>query len=170
MFHNLDNFLKGFVISTNFTLMDSSMKYHTTSLSRAQNPDFGKVPGAQPFIQVNKDVAYEDRLLSQPAFLFNASLGYDYKKFSARVSCNYQDGVLVTAQQRADAADKEITLPFMKFDAQLKYTFNKHVSLYATWSNINLEVDRKVRYITSYPMKTEYYGTTAYIGLKYNIF
>ena len=170
MFHNLDNFLKGFVISTNFTLMDSKMKYHTTSLSRAENPDFGKVPGAKPFIQVNNDVAYEDRLLSQPAFLFNASLGYDYKKFSARVSCNYQDGVLVTAQQRSDAADKEITLPFMKWDAQLKYTFNKHLSLYATWSNINLEVDRKVRYITNYPMKTEYYGTTAYIGIKYNIF
>ena len=170
LFHNLDNFLKGFVVTANFTLMDSKMKYHTTTLSRAANPDYGSDPDAAPFIQVNNDTYYEDRLLNQPTYLFNASVGYDYKKFSVRVSCNYQDGVLVTAQQRADAADKEITMPFVKFDAQLKYTVNKHLSLYASWSNINCAVDRKVRYITNYPIRTEYYGTCAYLGVKYNIF
>ena len=146
------------------------MKYHTTALSRATNPDYGKVPGASPFVQVNTDTYYEDRLIDQPTYLFNASLGYDYKRFSVRLSCNYQDGVLVTAQQRSDAADKEITKPFMKLDAQLKYTINRHVSLYASWSNINCAVDRRVRYITGYPVRTEYYGTCAYIGVKYNIF
>ena len=170
LFHHLDNFLKGFVLTANFTIMDSRMKYHTTALSRATNPDYGKVPGASPFVQVNTDTYYEDRLIDQPTYLFNASLGYDYKRFSVRLSCNYQDGVLVTAQQRSDAADKEITKPFMKLDAQLKYTINRHVSLYASWSNINCAVDRRVRYITGYPVRTEYYGTCAYIGVKYNIF
>ena len=169
-FHQMDNFLKGFVLTANFTIMDSRMKYHTTALSRATNPDYGKVPGASPFVQVNTDTYYEDRLIDQPTYLFNASLGYDYKRFSVRLSCNYQDGVLVTAQQRSDAADKEITKPFMKLDAQLKYTINRHVSLYASWSNINCAVDRRVRYITGYPVRTEYYGTCAYIGVKYNIF
>ncbi len=169
-FQQLDNFLKGLVLSANFSIMDSRMEYHTTNMSRTANPDFGTVPGANPFIQVNEDVAYTDRLVSQPSYLFNLSIGYDYKKFSCRFSCNYQDGVLITAQQRSDAADKEITLPFMKWDAQLKYTVNKHLSLYATWSNMNFAVDRRVRYITNLPVRTEYYGTTAYIGIKYDIF
>ncbi len=170
LLHNLDNFLKGFVITANFTLMDSNMKYHTTTLSRAANPDYGTVPGEAPFVQVNNDTYYEDRLIDQPTYLFNTSIGYDYKKFSVRVSCNYQDGVLVTPQQRSDAADKEITKPFIKLDSQFKYTINKHLAVYASWSNMNFAVDRKARYITDYPVRTEYYGTCAYIGLKYNIF
>lgn len=166
----LSSFLRGFVLSANFTIMDSEMAYHTTYITRVANPEFGLVPGAAPFLQANRDVAYVDRLLSQPTYLFNLSLGYDYKRFSCRVSCNYQDGVLVTAQQRADAADKEITEPFIKVDAQARYAINRNLSLYLSCSNINLAVDSKTRYVTGYPMNTEYYGLSAYFGIRYDIF
>jgi len=166
----LSSFLRGVVLSANFTIMDSEMAYNTTYIARVSNPDFGIVPGAAPFLQTNRDVSYVDRLLSQPTYLFNLSLGYDYKRFSCRVSCNYQDGVLVTAQQRADAADKEITTPFIKWDAQARYAINRHLSLYLSWSNINHAVDGKTRYVTGYPMRTEYYGSNAYFGIKYDIF
>lgn len=168
-FRSLDNFLKGLVLGANMTLMDSKMEYHTTNMKRAANPDFGVIPGAAPFIQVNEDISYTDRLISQPSLLVNASVGYDYKRFSARVSCSYQDGVLLTAQQRSDAADKEITEPFLKIDAQFKYTINKLFSIYATWSNINFAIDRSSRYVTGYPKTSEYYGTTAYLGIKFNL-
>lgn len=166
----LSSLLRGFVLSANFTVMDSEMAYNTTYITRVQNPEFGLVPGAAPFLQANRDVAYVDRLLSQPAYLFNLSLGYDYKRFSCRLSCNYQDGVLVTAQQRADAADKEITDPFIKWDAQARYAISRDLALYLSWSNINHAMDGKTRYVTGYPMRKEYYGSSAYIGIKYDIF
>lgn len=165
----LSSFLRGFVLSANFTVMDSEMAYNATYITRVANPEFGLVPGAAPFLQTNRDVAYVDRLLSQPTYLFNLSLGYDYKRFSSRISCNYQDGVLVTAQQRADAADKEITDPFIKWDAQARYAIKRHLSLYLSWSNINHAMDGKTRYVTGYPMRTEYYGSSAYLGIRYDI-
>lgn len=164
-FHMLDNFLKGFVLSANLTWMDSSMDYQTTNIKRVKDPT-----GESLFINVNEDVAYTDRLLNQPSWLANASVGYEYKRFSARVSANFQDGVLVTGQQRKDAADKEITEPFVKIDAQFKYTLNKNISFYVNWANITCSMDKKVRYITGLPVKTEYYGTTAYVGIRYSIF
>ena len=164
-FHTFDNFLKGFVLTANLTWMNSSMDYQTTNIKRAKDPT-----GESLFINVNEDVAYNDRLINQPTWLANMSLGYDYKKFSARISGNFQDGVLVTPQQRKDAADKEITSPFFKLDAQFKYNVSKKLSLYASWSNITRSMDKKVRYITDYPIKTEYYGSTAYLGIKYDLF
>ncbi len=168
-FHKLDNFLKGLVLSANFTWMSSSMDYHVTNLVRGKNPNYTPGSGEEMFIILNEDVTYTDRLLDQPSWLANVSVGYDYKKFSARVSLNYQDGVLETAQQRSDAADKVITTPFVKLDSQFRYTINKWVSVYATWSNMNFAVDKRVRFVTGYPQKTEYYGTTAYIGVKLNL-
>lgn len=159
--HHLSNFLKGFVVSANFTLMDSGMDYHTSNLTRERIN--GKLT------TIYQDQPYHDRLIDQPSYLFNMSLGYDYKKFSGRVSCNYQDGVLITAQQRSDAADKEITEPFMKLDAQFKYKLNKRLALYMNFSNFNFALDSKVRYVTGFPENVEYYGATAYLGVKWDI-
>ena len=168
-FHNFNNFLKGLVLSANFTWMNSSMEYRTTNISRVPNPDYKPGTGELPFYTVNEDITYTDRLIDQPSWLANISVGYDYKKFSARISLNYQDGVLVTAQQRTDAADKVISSPYIKLDAQFKYTINKWISLYANWSNINFAIDKKIRFVSQYPEKSEYYGTTAYLGVKFNL-
>lgn len=169
-FRKLQNFMKGVVISANLTLMDSKMDYFETLKSRIKNPDYVSGGSEKPFLPTNSEVIYTDGLLNQPSLLFNVSLGYDYKKFSGRVSCNYQDGVLVSEQHRQDAADVESTRPFVKWDMQLKYSLTKNFSLYATLSNFTQSSDRKRRDITNYPSKVEYYGSTAYIGFKYDIF
>ena len=168
-FHQMDNFLKGLVLSANFTWMTSRMEYRTTNISRITNPDYTPGSDQDRFLTVNQDVTYTDRLLNQPSWLANVSVGYDYRKFSVRVSMNYQDGVLITAQQRVDGADKVVTAPYVKLDSQFKYTINKWVSLYASWSNMNFSIDKRVRYVTDYPELSEYYGTTAYIGVKFNL-
>ena len=62
-----------------------------------------------------------------------------------------------------------MTAPYVKLDSQFKYTINKWVSLYASWSNMNFSIDKRVRYVTDYPELSEYYGTTAYIGVKFNL-
>ena len=159
--HHLNNFLKGFVLNANFTLMDSGMDYRASNITRK------RVDGK--LVSLYKDVEYNDRLINQPSYLFNVSLGYDYKKFSGRVSCNYQDGVLKTAQQRPDGADKVETAPFMKWDAQFKYSLNKRLAFYLNFSNFNFAMDETRRTVTGYPQEIEFYGSTIYLGIKYDI-
>ncbi|ADY53942.1 TonB-dependent receptor [Pseudopedobacter saltans DSM 12145] len=169
-FRKLDNFLRGVVLSTNLSFMDSKMDYFETLKGRIANPDYVQGGTEKPFLPVNSEVTYTDKLLNQPSLLFNVSLGYDYKKFSGRVSCNYQDGVLISEQHRPDAADVESTRAFTKWDAQLKYTLSKKLSLYGTLSNFTMSSDRKRRNVTDYPTSTEFYGSAAYLGFRYDIF
>ena len=112
-FRKLNNFLKGIVFSANLTLMDSKMNYFETLKSREKNPNYVAGGTEKPFNPINSEIVYNDRLLNQPSLLFNVSLGYDYKRFSGRISCNYQDGVLISEQHRQDAADTESTRSFL---------------------------------------------------------
>ena len=119
---------------------------------------------------MNKDTVYYDRLLKQPSFLANFSLGYDYKGFSGRLSYTYQGNILVSEQHRSDGADVESTKAFAKWDLQLKQRINKQFQVYASAANIFNWSDSKKRNVTGYPSSVELYGSSFNIGLKYDIF
>lgn len=160
----------GIVLSGNFTVMDSKTKYNETLVTRMANPDYGIDGDMRRFIVVNVDTAYTDRLLRQPRILGNLSLGYDYKGFSGRISYNYQDNILIKEQHRTDGADKESTLPFSKWDLQLKQRVTPKLDILFSMSNISNSPDVSVRDVTGFISSMEYYGLTAYIGFKYKIF
>jgi TonB-dependent receptor len=164
---NLDGFWKGIVISANMSFMKSQTKYNETLITRIANPDYGKPGNTEGrFIKINNDTTYTDRLLNQPSVLANVSLGYDYRKFSARLSYSYQDDILITEQHRADGADKETTLGFSKWDLQLNQKISKRVRVFANVSNIFNAPDISVRTITGYVKTIEYYGFTTNLGIK----
>jgi len=166
------NFLpvKGFVFTANFTIMKSETDYSETLIERTLNPDYPANPYAPRRILVNHDTAYADRLLSQPNYLANVALGYDNIKWgtSVRLSFNFQDDILTREQRRPDAADKEATLEFHRWDFQLNQRLTKKLSLNVNVSNIFNQPDHSVRLITGYIKELEYYGYLAQIGLKYN--
>lgn len=167
---SLGGFWKGIVVSANLSFMKSETSYNETQILRIVNPNYGK-PGNTDgrFIKINKDTTYTDRLLMQPSMLANISLGYDYKNFSARISYSYQDDVLITPQKRADAADKESTPPYSKWDLQLNQKISNNFSIYANMTNIFNTPDLSVRTITGYIKSIEYYGFTANVGVKFTI-
>ena len=166
----LPGLLKGIVLGANITLMDSKMGYFETTKSRVKNPNYVVGSGDKPFLPVNRDTVYYDRLLKQPSFLANFSLGYDYKGFSGRLSYTHQGNILVAEQHRADGADVESTRAFSKWDLQLKQRINKQLYVYASASNIFNWSDSKERNVTRYPSSVEVYGSSFYIGVKYDIF
>jgi len=166
----LPGLLKGVVLGANFTVMDSEMGYFETNKSRVRNPNYVVGNGTKPFLPVNKDTVYYDRLLKQPSFLANFSLGYDYKGFSGRLSYTYQGNILVSEQHRSDGADVESTKAFAKWDLQLKQRINKQFQVYASAANIFNWSDSKKRNVTGYPSNVELYGSSFNIGLKYDIF
>ncbi len=164
--------VKGFVLNLNLTLMRSETRYAETLLERVANPDFGVVPGAPRAIFVNKDTAYADRLIKQPRYLANVGLGYDNLKigFSARLSFNYQDDILIREQRRPDGADREATLAFYRWDFQFRQRITKRLSLTGNVANIFNHPDRSVRLITGYTRNLEYYGAMFNLGLRYRFF
>ena len=167
--HWLPGLLKGVVLGANLSFMDSKMGYFETTKSRVKNPDYVAGDGSKPFLPVNRDTVYYDRLLKQPSFLANVSLGYDYKGFSGRLSYSYQGNILIAEQHRADAADVEETKAFSKWDLQLNQRISRNFRVYASASNIFNWSDSKKRKVTGYPSNVEIYGTTVYVGLKYDI-
>ena len=162
--------VKGFVVNTNFSIMESRTKYSETLIERALNPDYGKIPGVPRVILINRDTAYADRLLSQPNYLANISIGYDNKKWgtSVRLSFNFQDDILTREQRRPDGADREGTLEFHRWDFQLNQRIIKRLTFNASVSNIFNRPDHSVRLITGYITELEYYGYMAQLGLKYS--
>ncbi len=166
----LPGILKGIVLGGNLTLMDSKMGYNETLIERKANPNFGIDGDKNRFIRVNTDTIYYDRLLKQPSLLTNVSLGYDYRGFSGRISYNYQDNILIKEQHRKDGADKETTMSFSRWDIQLKQKITKKISVYLSGSNIFNSPDKKKRDITGYPANIEYYGSSYYVGIRYNMY
>ena len=71
----LPGLLKGVVIGANITLMDSKMGYFETTKSRVKKPNYVVGDGSKPFLPINKDTVYYDRLLKQPSFFANFMLG-----------------------------------------------------------------------------------------------
>jgi TonB-dependent receptor len=167
---NLDGFWKGIVLSANMSFMKSQTKYNETLITRVANPNYGEPGNAEGrFIKINNDTTYTDRLLKQPSVLANVSIGYDYKRFSARLSYSYQDDILITEQHRTDGADKETTLGFSKWDLQVNQILSKRFSIFANMSNIFNSPDVSIRTITGYVKTMEYYGFTANLGVKLSL-
>jgi TonB-dependent receptor len=166
----------GIVFSGNLTFMKSESSYQSTLFKSVPNPDFGKINpitgtiDRRRNVMINYDTAYVDRLIKQPSFLANASLGYDYKGFSARISFSYQADVLNEPQRRSDGADKEVTLAFSRWDLQLKQRVHKRVNLLFSMTNIFNCPDRAEREVTGYYTMVEYYGMGANLGVKIDIY
>jgi TonB-dependent receptor len=168
------NFLpvKGFILNMNFSAMESETRYLETLIKRQLNPDYGTVPGAPRVIFVNQDTAYVDRLLSQPSYLANIGFGYDNQDIglSVRLSFNFQDDILTREQRRPDAADREGTLEFYRWDFQFSQRITKRLSLNGNVANIFNRPDQSIRLLTGYIRDIEYYGYMTQIGLKYSFY
>ena len=167
---SLPGLWKGIVISANMTLMSSRMGYFETIKSRVKNPNYVTGGSEKPFVPINKDTVYYDRVLTQPSLLANIAIGYDYKGFSGRLSYTYQGDILTSEQHRADGADVEQTRDFQKWDFQLRQRINRHFSIYFSASNIFNWSDSRERKVTGYPSNVEIYGSTFYLGVKYDVF
>lgn len=99
---------------------------------------------------------------------FNASLAYNTKRFSARLSSNFSDSYIdeLGGNEFEDRYyDKQF---FLDFNAT--YKVNSNLSIYADLNNIT---DQPLRYFQGVKNRTqqvEYYGQRLTFGLKYDLF
>ncbi|WP_442590700.1 TonB-dependent receptor [Pedobacter sp. AW31-3R] len=139
-------FLKGFGIYTNYT-------YTKSKADGIYNEDGDmrtgiSLPGTAPH-------------------MFNASLSWENKKFSARLSLNYAAAYLdeLGGNDFVDRYyDKQVFL-----DANASYNFLKSLRVFAEVNNITNQPLRYYQGVASQTMQMEYYTTRFNVGLKFDL-
>ncbi len=110
-------------------------------------------------------------LPNQVDWIANASLGYDYKGFSIRISAIYQAAYLTGFSSRGNS---ETTKQFysyvddhLRFDASISQKIGKHLVIMANAANITGESERRYTWKPKYVTSENRYGATYDLGLRY---
>ncbi|WP_282112160.1 TonB-dependent receptor [Maribacter stanieri] len=100
--------------------------------------------------------------------MFNGSLGYADKKFSARLSANFSDSYIDEIGGN-DFEDRYYdTQMFLDFNAT--FQINKNLSVYADLNNITNQPLRYFQGVKERTQQIEFYGQRFSLGLKYDLF
>ncbi|MDO6515814.1 TonB-dependent receptor [Zobellia uliginosa] len=99
---------------------------------------------------------------------FNASLGYNDKKFSARVSVNFSDAYIDELGGNEFEDRYYDTQLFLDFNASYKIT--NSLSVYADLNNISNQPLRYFQGVKDRTQQIEFYGRRLTFGLKYDLF
>ncbi|WP_405565692.1 TonB-dependent receptor [Polaribacter sp. Asnod6-C07] len=100
--------------------------------------------------------------------MFNGSLAYGGKKFSARVSANFSDAYVDEIGGNAFEDRYYDQQFFLDFNAT--FAINNNLSIYADVNNITDQPLRYYQGVSDRTMQMEYYGRRITFGLKYDLF
>ena len=161
-----NKFLKGFVFDLNFTFIESKTKY----------PFFEEVvigvdnSGFRPKDIIGyKYSTREDKMPSQPDFIANVILGWDYKGFSSRISYRHQ-GVTISDGGDRLAFKQNFKRDLQLIDISLRQKLFEHFELFLNANNITNYVDERfVLYNNEHrlPLNLNYFGNRIKFGLRY---
>jgi TonB-dependent receptor len=109
-------------------------------------------------------------LPDQVKWISNASIGYDYKGFSSRVSAAYQARYLTNLSSAGEGGrviyESRYSDNFLRFDASISQKLGKYVMLMANLANFTGESERNYQYLPKYPRNENRYGATFDIGIQ----
>ena len=158
----LPGFLKGIVVSVNYARLFSETKVFfltsETTLIRPFPPLFETT-----FTTNEREV----KMPSQAPHIFNMSVGYDYKKFSARVSGSFQGTKARTYSLNKDF--DQFDLEFWRWDASVKQRFGGNWSVFLNINNFTNQQDIAFVRNVDFLRRIETFGMTGTIGLQYKL-
>lgn len=100
--------------------------------------------------------------------MFNASLGYADRKFSARLSANLSDSYIDEIGGN-DFEDRYYDTQFF-LDFNVNYAINRNLSVYADLNNITNQPLRYFQGVKERTQQVEFYSSRLTFGLKYDLF
>lgn len=153
---------QGFVVNINYARL-----YSTTESFFLTNETtlISQVPPIFETIYTNN--VREVPLPSQAPHVLNLSIGYDYKKFSSRISGTYQ-GTQASGYSSNKDFDRFIQ-NFWRWDASVKQRFGKGWSVFFNLNNITNQQDISFTRTDQYRNTVETYGITGTLGIQYRI-
>ena len=158
-FWYLSSFLRGLVFNINYTHITSETSYPFQVLVRL-DPD-------NPFSRSELvDSTRTGRMPDQPNDVLNATLGYDFRGFSARLSFLYQDNVLGNPGVR-DELDS-YTDALYRWDLILYQQLPwRGFRAFMNLNNITNSSDRRFVSVLEKLSSADYYGRTIDLGIRY---
>ena len=160
-FWYLPSFLKGIVLSVNYTHINSETNYpFQTSVKQGTGP-------FAPTVFV--DSTRVGRMPNQPDDVFNFTLGYDIGGFSARLSFVYQDNILTGVNRTYDELDS-YTDAYKRWDLTVYQKLpwlKERLQVYLNANNITNAPDRSFTSELQKLSSVEYYGRTMDLGIRY---
>jgi TonB-dependent receptor len=148
---------KGLVLNVNYTHVFSEAKYPQTNVYTTYFPRFTKTI---------VDTFYNARLVNQPRDIANLSIGYDYERFSARVSMLYTSDIFSTPNFWQDL--NQNTSKYIRWDLSVEQELPWFgLQVFFNLNNINARHDQVLVQGSQFPASEQDYGLTADLGLRW---
>ncbi len=144
----------GIVFGANYTFVRSQARY-----------PYYDATGARGVVTRYVDSSRAGRLVYQPNDIVNAYLGYDYKGFSARLSCVYQGNApsYIGAYAEADGYTKN----YFRVDVSARQKLPwEGMEIYMDANNLNNESNISAQQSIDGFTNQQFYGLTADLGLR----
>ncbi len=111
----------------------------------------------------------ESRMLDQPAMLFNARIGWDYKGFSTRLSFRYQASTITSVDPIHSLLD-EYNESMFRMDLNVRQKITPRLAVSLDIANLNNYIDDRVVNALGqlFPRNSEYYGMNIILGVRYD--
>ena len=160
-FWYLPSFLSGIVFNINYTHINSSTRY---PYFKAEKIGSGLIKKT-----IYVDTTRTGRLIDQPDDILNMTIGYDIGGFSARLSFQYTNNVLKSANPVYQELDS-YTAPYSRWDftAYQKLPWLEGLQIYLDINNITNRPDRRFASVLEKLSDVQYYGRTADLGVRYS--
>jgi len=164
-FWYLPGLLSGLVLDLNYTMIWSSTEL----------PYMGFVEGLDTTgifpVTVFRAVyeTRESRMLDQPANIFNARIGWDYKGFSTRLSFRYQ-GETITSIDPLHSLLDELSTALFRIDLNARQKITPRLAVSLDIVNLNNYIDDRVvdAQGQTFPRRSESYGMNITLGVRYD--
>ncbi len=159
-FWHLPGLLKGLVMNVNYTRNESEADYLRTRIKVQVDPKTYKT------MLVNQDTSYTNPMISQPDYLLNLTLGYDYRGFSIRSAMRYSSRIF-RANNWYEAL-RGYSTPFYRYDLAIRQKLPvKGMEFFLNVNNLTSEIERDVISHMDFASYIEDYGRSANMGLRY---
>jgi TonB-dependent receptor len=148
-----------FVIYANYTFMKSQTNFPvlTSRYIYYDHPPYAEI--------IFTDTIRTGRMPGQADDIANASLGYESRGFSARLSMTYQGDYINFVGTRKEY--DEIVQGFFRWDFNTQFKFKNDLTVYLNLNNISNTPEAGFLGDPFYPLQLYYYGWSVDLGLKY---
>ncbi|MEM9888096.1 MAG: TonB-dependent receptor [Bacteroidota bacterium] len=154
--------LDGLVLNANYSRLFSETEVFFFTVEQQLIQPFPPI-----FETIVTNLDRQVQMISQVPHIFNASLGYDLKNFSARVSCIYQASKANGYSRNKDF--DTFTLELWRWDASAKYKIGNNWSIFLNLNNISNQQDITFTRNENFLNNIQTYGMTGTTGIQFRL-
>ncbi len=157
---SLPGFWKGIIVGANLTLVRSRTQVPFFEIKQTFDPN------TPPFFFTEViDTVRAGRVPGQANIISNMQLGYEWKKFSGRVSMSYQDNSLARVGERPEL--DAFTERSVRWDLAAQYKMNRHWAVFFNLNNLSNQPEAAFVGRSGFSSEREYFGMTGEMGVRF---